>query len=312
MILENAPIDFSDFCLCVYVITDDFVKRLTRLGRAHLFGPAPDFSDSELLAVILIGESKGWDVETELLSNMRQHADLFPLLPTQTRFNRRRRKLTDLLNAVRLAILSEIELAADCQCIVDSLPVPVMHFHLVPGALPRSRGTEWIVNGAAYGHAASKKQTYYGYKLHLLVTGSGLILDFELTGANVMDLAAGVELLRGHRDLDVVADKAYISAPAAEELWDLYGIRLLTVPRANQKVQLPAEVTARRNGFRQMIETVNNQLNAQFNIETNHSHSFAGLCARLVAKLTAHTLAIYINRLLGREDWLNIKQLAFN
>jgi IS5 family transposase len=312
MILENAPIDFADFSLCVYVIVDDFVKRLTRFGRAHRFGPAPDCSDSELIAVILIGESKGWDVETELLSNMRQHADLFPRLPTQSRFNRRRRQLTDLLNAVRQTLLCELDLAQDCQCIVDSLPVPVMHFHLVPGALPRSRGTEWIVNGAAYGQAASKKLTYYGYKLHLLVTGSGLILDFELTGANVGDLAAGVELLRGHRNLDVVADKAYISAPKAQELWELYNIRLLTVPRCNQKVQLPPEVAARRNGFRQMIETINNQLNAQFNIETNHAHSFQGLCARLVAKLTAHTLAIYINRLLGRHDWLNIKQLAFN
>jgi len=35
------------------------------------------------------------------------------------------------------------------------------------------------------------------------------------------------------------------------------------------------------------------------------------LCARLYTKLTAHTLCIYVNRLLGADDYLKIKQLAF-
>ena len=60
-----------------------------------------------------------------------------------------------------------------------------------------------------------------------------------------------------------------------------------------------------------MIETVTSQLNAQFSIETNRAHTFWGLCARLYTKLTAHTLCIYINRLLGVPDYLKIKQLAF-
>jgi hypothetical protein len=39
--------------------------------------------------------------------------------------------------------------------------------------------------------------------------------------------------------------------------------------------------------------------------------SFWGLCARLYTKLTAHTLCLYLNRLLGNPDWLQIKGLAF-
>ena len=58
----------------------------------------------------------------------------------------------------------------------------------------------------------SKKQTIYGYKLHLLVTMSGVILDFHLAPANASDLAVGVELLSEHTDLSVLGDKAYISA----------------------------------------------------------------------------------------------------
>ena len=36
-----------------------------------------------------------------------------------------------------------------------------------------------------------------------------------------------------------------------------------------------------------------------------------GLCTRLYAKLTAHTLCIYLNRLIGKPDFLRIKSLAF-
>lgn len=65
------------------------------------------------------------------------------------------------------------------------------------------------------------------------------------------------------------------------------------------------------NKVRQIIETVNGQLTEQFQIETNHAYSFWGLYARLHTKLAAHTLCIYLNRILGNPDWLRIKSLAF-
>jgi hypothetical protein len=74
---------------------------------------------------------------------------------------------------------------------------------------------------------------------------------------------------------------------------------------------MPAEQRMFLNGVRQMIETVNHQLSEMFQIETNHAHTFWGLCTRLYSKLTAHTLCIYINRMLGKPDFLQIKSLAF-
>lgn len=60
--------DFADFCLYVYVIVDEMYQPLAPMLKRR--GPAPQCSDSELMAICLIGECKGWDVETELLSNM--------------------------------------------------------------------------------------------------------------------------------------------------------------------------------------------------------------------------------------------------
>lgn len=296
--------NFEDFCTWMYVIVDDLWKQIA--PWFHRPGPAPLCSDSELLAMALIGECRGWDVETELLSHFRDYRFLFPIQPTQSRFNRRRRHLLRAFQVLRQLVLRLLDLAQDRQCTIDSLPVPVVQFHLVPG----STG-DWDVHGAAFGKVPSKKQTIYGYKLHLLVTFSGVILDFHLAPANASDLAVGVELLSDHTDLTVLGDKAYISAAAAAELREQRRIDLLTLPRRNQKPQLPPAVARAINSARQIIETVNGQLAEQFHVETNHAHTFWGLCTRLVGKLTAHTLCIYLNRLLGNPQWLQIKALAF-
>lgn len=295
---------FDDFCTWMYVLVDDFWKQLAPLF--HRPGPAPLCSDSELLAMALIGECRGWDVETELLSHFRDYRHLFPRQPTQSRFNRRRRQLLRAFQLIRQLVLRVLDLARDGQCCIDSLPVPVVRFHLVPG----STG-DWDVHGAAFGKVSSKKQTIYGYKLHLLVTFSGVILDYHLAPANAADLTVGVELLSEHTDLTVLGDKAYISAAEAATLWQQQRIRLLTLPRRNQKQQLPQAVVRTTNAARQIIETVNGQLAEQFQVESNHAHTFWGLCTRLATKLTAHTLCIYLNRLLGNPHWLQIKALAF-
>jgi hypothetical protein len=259
-----------------------------------------------LITLALVGECRGWDLETDLLSSWGEHTDLFPTIPTQSRFNRRRRNLMWVINLIRQTVVQWLDVSQDEQCAIDSLPIPVVQFHLVPG----STG-DWSAHGATYGKVSSKKVTIFGYRLHLLITLGGVILDFELAPANEGDLAVGAEVLAQHTDLTVFGDKGYLSAAVAADLWRTNRLRLLTLPRSNQKVQVPAPVRKMFNAVRQIIETVNSQLTEQFHIEHNHAHTFGGLCARLYTKLTAHTLCIFINRLLGQPDFLQIKGLAF-
>ena len=269
-------------------------------------GPCPDCSDSELIAMILIAECKGWDIETELLSEFSQHPHLFPILPCQSRFNRRRRNLGAIINQIRRLLLADIEGASEQLCIIDSLPIPVMQFHLVP-----SSTNNWSCYGANYGRVESKKQTIFGYKLHLLVTASGVIVDFELAPASANDLLVGYELLCGHQDKQVIGDKAYINTQIKDQLAQLNRIELITLPRRNQKQQISRQTKRWINQIRQIVETVNGQLSQQFHIQNNHAHSFWGVCTRLYTKLTAHTLCIYLNQLFKKEACLQIKELAF-
>lgn len=296
--------EFDDFCLWMYVVIDEIWQQIRPVfGRP---GPAPACSDSELMTMAIVGQCRGWDLETDLLSHWHEHRDLFPTVPERSRFNRRRRNLMQAINCVRQVVLRLLDLAQDRYCTIDSLPVPVVQFHLVPGA-----SREWAAHGASFGKVVTKKQTIFGYKLHLLVTLNGVILDFVLAPANATDLTIGEELLGEHTDLIVIGDKGYISAAVAAALAATNRLTLLTIPRRNQKRQLPAAVARLLNARRQIIETVHGQLTEQLHIETNHAHTFWGLCARLYTKLTAHTLSIYLNRLLGNTECLQIKHLAF-
>jgi len=117
-------------------------------------------SDSERLTMLVVGEYMGW------------HRDLFLRQPERTRLNRRRRALIATLAALRCRVLAALDLAGDRQCVVDSLPVPVMGFHLVSGANNAGRWCEW---SADFGSVITKKQTgapwaVFGYKLHVLMT----------------------------------------------------------------------------------------------------------------------------------------------
>jgi Transposase DDE domain len=300
-----CPWTFEDLCLWVYVVVDELWEQLA--PRCRRPGPAPACSDPELVTMALVGECRGWDQETELVSNWRQHRDLFPRQPERSRFNRRRRQLAGAINQLRRLLLAALDLAADRQCALDSLPIPVIRFHLVPGAAR----AYWESYEARFGKVPSKRVTIFGYKLYLLVTLSGVILDFALAPANVPELQAGEELLAEHTDLDAFGDKAFVSAPVAERLRQQNRVRLWTLPRRNEQRAVPAEVRRYLNTVRQVAETVNSQLAAQFRIEVNHAQSFWGLCARLLTKLTAHTLCVHLNRLRGAPEALRIKELAF-
>lgn len=298
--------NFEDFCLMCYVTIDDHYRALPACVKPR--GMVGRCSDSELLTMAVVAECMGWDAERTATSRWRAHRALFPQQPDRTRFNRRRRALTDALTLIRQRILARLDYAHDRQCVIDSLPVPVLGFHLLPGA---TSAGYWRAHGAEYGRIVSKRQTIFGYRLHLLATLNGVIRDFVLAPANLNDSVVAAGLLGGQADLIVCGDKGYIDAPLAHALRDERGVILATPTRANQREQRDPAFVRLLNGFRQIIETVNDQLADQFKIGRNHAHTFWGLCARVESKVTAHTLCIHLNRLLGKTDALQIKALAF-
>ena len=296
--------DFDDFVTWMFVTIDDLWQALAPVYRRP--GPAPSScSDSELITVAIVSDCRTWNRETQALQEWSAYRHLFPRLPERSRFNRRRRNLMGAINHIRQVVLTLLDLAQDAYCAIDSVPVPVVQFHLAP-----QRSREWDAHGATFGYCASKHETFFGYRLHLLVTLGGVILEFELSSADADERDAAQDMLPAHAGRTVIGDKGYVSAPVAQQL-ATQNVRLIAVRRVNQRAKLPPALTRLIARFRQIIETVNGQLTDQFSLERTYAHTFWGLCARLYTKLTAHTLCIYLNRLLGNPEWLQIKALAF-
>jgi hypothetical protein len=288
---------FVDLCTVVYVLVDEVVQVYIA-PVDHRPGPRSSFTDSEVLTVAILAELISLDEETAMLGYLRRnHPTLFPLLPDRSRYNRRRRALSEALNTTRRHLLARLLalLPPDERplCLIDSLPIPVVGFH-------HARGDHAWWGWASYGYNATKKQTFYGFKLHVVTTADGIIVDFALAPAHLTDGTFTAQLLGDKYHLLALGDKGYIDAPLQAELAATHDVLLLTPKRENQRVQLPQVVTAVINHFRQLIETINSQLAGQLQIETNKAKRMSGLVARLHAKLAAHTLGMYLNVLTGR------------
>ena len=298
--------DFADLCTYVYVIVDE-LYQLVVAPHDHRPGYRSEFSDSEVITLTLVAELSGRDEEQAFLAYVkRNHRALFPRLPERSRYNRRRRALTEATNRMRRAlmqlVLGQLPPEGRESCVIDSLPVPVVGCH-------HARGSHRWYGEASYGYVASKKQTIFGYKLHLLITHSGLLLDCVLAPAHHADGALTEQLPIDKQWLTVLGDKAYLNAALQDRLLWRNDLVLLTPTRANQRRQHPAALTRAIAPFRQIVETLNSQLAEQFHVECNKAKSVAGLCARIQAKLAAHTLGLYLNCLLGRP-LLHLKDLA--
>ena len=189
----------------------------------------------------------GQHEEVALLASLqRNHPTLFPRLPERSRYNRRRRSLEGATGVLRRLLRRRVwaALPADRRdlCVIDSLPVPVVGFAHACG---RHRGR----GHAAYGYNATKKQAIYGFTLHLLATHSGLIPDFALAPANIVDGDLSAQLLEDQAHLTVLGDKAYRNAALQERLrhpcaGTRHAVDLLAPTKANARAPMPAPAAA--------------------------------------------------------------------
>jgi hypothetical protein len=94
--------DFEDFCTWMDVIIDDLWREIA--PRFKRPGPKPECSDSERLTLAIVGEYRGWDVETAMWSYWQAHCALFPDIPSQSRIKRRQHNWMLAFNRVRHSV----------------------------------------------------------------------------------------------------------------------------------------------------------------------------------------------------------------
>lgn len=283
--------DLNTLLTALYVKIDDWLGRPRRVGRPPLL------SDAELLTVAVAQALLGVRSEARWLRFLPVHLPgAFPYLPGQSGYNKRLRTALPLLKRAIRVVAADTDLWHDDVWVTDSTPVEC----------GRSRPTAQrsdLAGWAGYGYCASHSRWFWGLRLHLVCTPSGLPIAWSLASPKVDDRQALTAVLEENPDLTqtrpgqlIIADKGYVSAELDRWLAER-GIRLLR-PSYRNRTPRPDEHLLKP--VRQLIESVNDTLKGQLDLELHGGRSIEGVGARIAQRLLAMTAAIWHNRATGQ------------
>ena len=249
---------FEDFILLVYTVIDDLYQRsvpvcVSQRRNVH----TAKMSDSEIITLSICGELIGIDSEKAWYSFVkRNYRHLFPHLCCRTRFNRTRRALLQVTELLRQKLAQSFPIPDSRYFVIDSFPLPVCKF----GRARYCRS--FREDGANYGKCPSKKETYFGFKVHALITIEGYVTAFEITPASVDDREGLRDLAENHLN----GDKGYTGENLLQDMREK-GICLMSLKPSNHKNNWPKEIRQLIFRFRRRVETVFSQLSEQLNAE---------------------------------------------
>lgn len=288
----------NTLCL-IFAGVDRFCKHLRRVQRKG--GPKPKISKNQILKMIVLKYLLGFTSDRSyirFLNNLGK--GLFKNIPEHSWFNRRSKELLPTYEVFRQYLLKQLDVDHLVR-IIDSTPVPVVRYSRSRGRLAKS------FERANFGYCASQKEKYFGFKLHLLTTLSGIPTDFDLTEASLPDVKMLEELTSSFEQLITIGDKGYQGFELKKRL--LAEKKHVIVPdKKGQIRQLNSQADNTLLKFRKRIEITIAQLKDQFHIAKLRARTTMGLVTRIMGVMLAMTIAIWTNRLLDRPD-CKIKEL---
>ena len=293
--MEN---DIETLAIALYVKIDDMLKKWPDLAPARPEGSIPPtVSDAELLTMAVMSALLGFTSERRWLRYVTKNlAGMFPRRIGQSGYNKRIRKAFWLFIRVIRMLAMDTALWSDDVWVVDSTPVECGRSR---ETVRRSDAAGW----AQYGYCASHSRYFWGLRLHLVCTLTGLPVMFALAGAKADERETLLGMLEAARDVTaahpgqvIIGDKNYFGRAFEAELTE----RELTLLRPVRKGE------ARRAGqnlfkpLRQVIESVNWTFKGQLDLERHGGKTPEGILARVLARVLALTAAIWHNDKTGQ------------
>ena len=288
--------DLDTLATRLYVTIDDLlIDHPQWAPERPAVGIVPRLSDAELLTLAVIQALLGYTSEARFIRHAHAHLrPWFPYLPERPGYNKRLRHSGELFQHVIAHLARQCPSWNDDLWLVDSTPVEC----------GRSRETvkrSDLAGWASYEYCASHSRWFWGLRLHLICTPSGLPVAYALAGAKADERDTALDMI-AFGDLDtagctLIADKGYRRASFEHQL-NQAGITLI---RPNLKSEKQRPGGRYLKAFRQTIESVNETLKGQLDLERHGGRKKPGVCARVLQRLLALTAAIWHNETTGRD-----------
>jgi hypothetical protein len=201
--------ELDTLATALYVKIDDALKDNPGLAPWRpVVGICPKLSDAELLTLCVLQALGGFVSDARFLRHARAHLlDAFPYLPGQPGYNKRVRKAIPQLKAMIRLLAGDTDTFFDDLWVIDSTPVECGR------SRPTAKRSD-LAGFAGYGYCASHSRWFWGLRLHLICTPSGLPIAFALANAKTDErevardmLEIDPHLLAGRPGQKIMGDK---------------------------------------------------------------------------------------------------------
>lgn len=270
----------------VFVTADDLLPE--RQNNA-----ARRVSDAEVVTLCVAQAIMGIPSDRRFLSvAARRLGHLFPSLPKQPGYFKRRRKLADTLEWLLGIFASQSPGFDDDLLLIDSTPVECA----------RSRETvrrSALGDAADYGWCASHSRFFWGFRLHAIFAPDGTPRALELASPKLDEREIGLVLLkrcqrRGGETL--LGDKGYAGREFAAKVGELDA----TIVRPQRKDE--AGCGPHLAPIRQRIESIFWTCKDLLTLERHGARTLVGLRERVLQRFVCLAAAITLNHHLGRPS----------
>ena len=276
--------DLDLLLTAVFCTADDLLPDRPNNARRRV-------TDAEVVSLCVAQAVMDIGSDREFLAVARKRlGHLFPALPKQPGYLKRRRRLSDTIEWLMAIFAADSPGASDNIVLLDSTPVECGR------SLETVRRSE-LADACGYGYCRSHSRWFWGMRLHLACAPDGTPRAVTLAPADHREREVALRMLpialRGGELL--VCDKGYAGREFANSVASRFKATVLRPSRANEPASSP-----HLSSIRQRVESVFWTLKNRLGLERHQARTLPGIRARIVAKLLALAAGIWLNHLLGR------------
>lgn len=278
--------DLDTLCTVVYCTADDLLPEPKRNARRRT-------TDAEIVTLCVAQAIMGIPSDRRFLRVAQDRlSPLFPVIPAQAAYFKRRRRLAPLLEWFLVIFAQQSPGFTDTLLLIDSTPVEC------------ARSRETVLRSALsdisdYGYCASHSRYFWGVRLHAIFATDGTPRAFCLTSPKRDEREVGLELLgrcrrRGGETL--LSDKGYASQEFSAAVMDLGAIHVR--PKRKDEVGQGLHLAP----IRQRIESIFWTCKDVLSLERHGARTLPGLKERILQRFLCLAACISLNYQLGRPS----------
>lgn len=276
--------DLDLLLIAVFCTADDLLPESARNARRSV-------TDAEVVTLAVAQAMMNIAHDEDFLAAAQSRLrHLFPRLPRQPGYWKRRHRLADTIEWLIGVFAQQSPGWQDDLVLIDSTPVEC-------GRSLETVRRSALADACGYGYCRSHSRWFWGMRLHLLAAPDGTPRAAILAPADQKERDVALRMLpiglRGSET--IIADKGYVGKEFAATVAQRHHATILRPRRADEPGRGPHLAP-----IRQCIESIFWTLKDQLGLERHNARTLHGIRTRIATKLLALAAGVWLNHQLAR------------